>query len=439
MNAGARVAGMSSVSPVWGLRPARALRPLASKVPKPLIAIFSPATSDAAISPIAGSGSKIASIAARASRADSPVRSINLSVSSALFNTSSLPLSWHKPQFFQPFTYDENLHVVVPLVGGDEEEPRSRRIVFGNRAPHGLAIMKRNDRSPTFSRAAGIEITPGDEISIPEIVFDPEHRFHVAQVDPNRYAAALPWKDVKGLLLRRKIVGDSLVHDSASHINDDFLLHAGLRRARKNIPPPPNPNRSPGISERGQSKRRRALTPHDSGPYVLGGGFHLLEPGADNPISARQVRGGGPFGWRRRQFVVDARYQLRSGMLVGAVAIVLLVLLNASLILPQRAASATVATAVAPGRAPFGAPDRSSFALLLMGSAVFLGGVVVVGLLESHRTAGAAFAIRRVVDGIRDGQSQVRVQLRRGDHLQDLARSINQLAETIDMERLRRG
>ena len=284
-----------------------------------------------------------------------------------------------------------------------------------------------------------IEVTPGDEISIPEIVFDPEHRFHVAQVDPNRYAAALPWKDVKGLLLRRKIVGDSLVHDSASHINDDFLLHAGLRRARKNIPPPPNPNRSPGISERGQSKRRRALTPHDSGPYVLGGGFHLLEPGADNPIPARQVRGGGPFGWRRRQFVVDARYQLRSGMLVGAVAIVLLVLLNASLILPQRAASATVATAVAPGRAPFGAPDRSSFALLLMGSAVFLGGVVVVGLLESHRTAGAAFAIRRVVDGIRDGESQVRVQLRRGDHLQDLARSINQLAETIDMERLRRG
>ena len=74
-----------------------------------------------------------------------------------------------------------------------------------------------------------------------------------------------------------------------------------------------------------------------------------------------------------------------------------------------------------------------------MGSAVFLGGVVVVGLLESLRTAGAAFAIRRVVDGIRDGQSQVRVQLRRGDHLQDLARSINQLAETIDMERLRRG
>jgi hypothetical protein len=137
--------------------------------------------------------------------------------------------------------------------------------------------------------------------------------------------------------------------------------------------------------------------------------------------------------------VVDARYQLRSGVLVGSVAIVLLVLLNASLILPHRAPLATAAMAAPPVRPPFEARDRSSFALLLVGAAVFLGGVVVVGLLESHRTAGAAFAIRRVVDGIRDGQSQVRVRLRRGDHLQDLARSINQLAETIELERLRRG
>jgi hypothetical protein len=135
--------------------------------------------------------------------------------------------------------------------------------------------------------------------------------------------------------------------------------------------------------------------------------------------------------------VVDARYQLRAGVLVGIVAIALLVLLNASLILPQRTPSGSMAAASP--QPPFQASDRSSFALLLLGSAVFLGGVVVVGLLESHRTAGAAFAIRRAVDGLRDGQTEVRVRLRRGDHLQDLARSINQLAETIDMERLRRG
>jgi len=170
-----------------------------------------------------------------------------------------------------------------------------------------------------------------------------------------------------------------------------------------------------------------------------GGGFAMLEPGAEEPAGAGRTRGGGPFGGRRRQFVVDARYQLRAGVLVGIVAITLLVLLNASLILPQRSPSASASIAATSPRPPFQSPDRSSYALLLMGSAVFLGGVVVVGLMESHRTAGAAFAIRRAVDGLRDGRTQVRVRLRRGDHLQDLARSINQLAETIDRERLRRG
>jgi len=63
----------------------------------------------------------------------------------------------------------------------------------------------------------------------------------------------------------------------------------------------------------------------------------------------------------------------------------------------------------------------------------------LVGVLESHRTAGAAYAIRRAVDAIRDGRLDTRVRLRRGDHLQDLAKSINLLAETIEEERLRRG
>lgn len=161
----------------------------------------------------------------------------------------------------------------------------------------------------------------------------------------------------------------------------------------------------------------------------------LPDPRPDDAISTGPVPGGGPFGWRRRQFVVDARYQLRAGVLVGTVAVVLLVLLNASLVLQDRAAAAAAATAVRPLLA---GTDRASWALLLLGSAVFLGGVILIGVMESHRTAGAAYAIRRAVDAIRDGRSEIRVRLRRGDHLQDLAKSINQLAEAIDAERLRR-
>ena len=156
----------------------------------------------------------------------------------------------------------------------------------------------------------------------------------------------------------------------------------------------------------------------------------VLRPDDGSPAGA--APGGGLFGWRRRQFVVDARYQLRAGVLVGGVALLLLILLNASLILQDRAGAAAAASAVRPLLA---GQDRASLALLLLGSAVFLGGVILVGVLESHRTAGAAYAIRRAVDAIRDGRQDIRVRLRRGDHLQDLATSINRLAETIDAER----
>ena len=154
----------------------------------------------------------------------------------------------------------------------------------------------------------------------------------------------------------------------------------------------------------------------------------------DPASAAGAAPDGPPYGWRRRQLVVDARYQLRSGVLVGAVAIVLLTLLNASLFVHARTPSAAGTM-----QDLFAGPERSSWVLLLAGSAVFLVGVILIGLLESHRTAGASYAIRRAVDAIRGGESHIRVRLRRGDHLQDLARSVNELAETIEAERLRRG
>ena len=120
--------------------------------------------------------------------------------------------------------------------------------------------------------------------------------------------------------------------------------------------------------------------------------------------------------WRRRRYVVDARSQLRAGILVGFLTLALLVLLNVSIFTGHEA-------------------DRSSWVLLLTGSVVFFTGIVAIGVLETHRTAGAAFAIRRTIDALRDGQRGARVRLRRSDHLQELAEAVNALAEAIDRER----
>ena len=160
----------------------------------------------------------------------------------------------------------------------------------------------------------------------------------------------------------------------------------------------------------------------------------MAEPRSDQAISTHAPREAGLADWRRRRWVVDAPYQVRAGVLVGTVAIVLLGLLNASLLFQSRAAAATAA-----GHPVLTGQDRASWVLLLAGSAIFLVGVVLIGLFESHRTAGAAYAIRRAVESIREGRPDVRVRLRRGDHLQDLAAAVNRLAESMDAERAHRG
>ena len=144
---------------------------------------------------------------------------------------------------------------------------------------------------------------------------------------------------------------------------------------------------------------------------------------------------GAPARGRRRRIVIDPRYQLRSGLFAGAVTLVLLALLNASLVLERGAASPG-----GPRAGPVPLPmDRGAWILALVGSALCLAGVVLVGVLESHRTAGAAYAIRRVLDALREGRRGERVRLRRNDHLKELGDAVNRLAESIDDERRMHG
>jgi hypothetical protein len=166
----------------------------------------------------------------------------------------------------------------------------------------------------------------------------------------------------------------------------------------------------------------------------LAGGDLVTGP---DPQPAAATVPGQHRGWRRRQYVVDARYQLRAGVLVGVVAVALLVLLNLSL-LSQRRPEGVAAEPVSRAVRSQAGPNGTAWALVLVGSGVFLAGVIAIGILESHRTAGAAYAIRRSIEQLREGQAGVRVRLRRGDHLQELATALNQLAESLDAERASR-
>ncbi len=160
----------------------------------------------------------------------------------------------------------------------------------------------------------------------------------------------------------------------------------------------------------------------------------MSDTGTANPARAEQAAWKVPLLWRRRRFVVDPGPQLRASAMVAGLVLLLLVLLDASLILAG-AHGREAALRVAPELGEvLRAQDRVEVALLAAISVVFLIGVVVVGLLETHRTAGAAYAIERALDRLAAGALSARVRLRKGDNLQALAAAFNRAASRLEAD-----
>lgn len=131
---------------------------------------------------------------------------------------------------------------------------------------------------------------------------------------------------------------------------------------------------------------------------------------------------------RRRRFVVDRGYQFRAAFLAVAVALLLLLILNLSLVFTTREGTRNAAAIAPELRSMIEAQDRVQIGLVATGSLVFLVGVFLVSILETHRTAGAAFKIGRALDRLREGHLETRLRLRRGDNLQQVASAVNSMA-----------
>ena len=134
----------------------------------------------------------------------------------------------------------------------------------------------------------------------------------------------------------------------------------------------------------------------------------------------------------RQRFLIDPRGQLRTVFMTAGVASLVITALLVSLHL-SRMRTTEILVAKMPDLAPMLAQqNRVEFGLQLAGALVFLTTIAVVTLLETHKTSGAAFNIRRNVERVRDGEYGARVRLRRGDNLQDLARAFNEMSIALD-------
>jgi methyl-accepting chemotaxis protein len=133
----------------------------------------------------------------------------------------------------------------------------------------------------------------------------------------------------------------------------------------------------------------------------------------------------------RRRYLIDPRRQLRTVIMTTTVAAVLMVVVNIGLA-ALRVNQSSFVSAAAPQLTPVLERQDLTFSwvtVLLTGC--FVLAVMVRTIIETHRTAGAVFAVRQRLERVRDGDLQVSLKLRRDDNLQDLERPFNQMVAAL--------
>ncbi len=136
-----------------------------------------------------------------------------------------------------------------------------------------------------------------------------------------------------------------------------------------------------------------------------------------------------PEAYQRKQYLVDRVYQLRfvrqllallCAIVIGS-SLLTTALVGLSLNQPDLNTDAPFIAAVVAVTIALGIE-------LLIGSII----VWVVGIRQSHRVVGPMTRLTRMLEAIGQGDFSQRITLRKGDALEDLARTINRMAENLE-------
>jgi len=151
----------------------------------------------------------------------------------------------------------------------------------------------------------------------------------------------------------------------------------------------------------------------------------------DHPAAADQRASRRPVLGRRRRFLVNRRYQLRVTAMTALVVVVLLVFLNVTLYSAATRATGELLRILPEYEALAKAQDRAMIVLVALASLVFLAGVVAVGILETHKTAGAAINLQQRFEDVAKGKYLTVLRLRKNDNLQELVRPFNRMCRAL--------
>lgn len=178
-------------------------------------------------------------------------------------------------------------------------------------------------------------------------------------------------------------------------------------------------------------------------PLTLYGGELRLTGNMSNP-AARSVRASSgtahrgllqtlrlkAFG-RRRRLLVHRGYQLRTALrsVLGTSILVGLLIFVLNQVNQETSRDLRqMAPFLGPGLQRW---DRITLLSLVLGGAVFLAGVFVLELMETHRTAGAFQNLRRRLEELRSGRLAAHLKLRRHDHFPELDKAFNEAVASL--------
>lgn len=138
-----------------------------------------------------------------------------------------------------------------------------------------------------------------------------------------------------------------------------------------------------------------------------------------------------PLIGQRRTLLIDPRYQLRAMALPTLISVGTVTALIFTLFRVLMSASLEPA-----GTAQSVWQTREAYWLLnsLACALAFAALLVLVGLVETHRAAGAIFKMQRHVARVAGGDLKAKVMLRKSDHFQDFAVDFNHMLENLREE-----
>ncbi len=132
--------------------------------------------------------------------------------------------------------------------------------------------------------------------------------------------------------------------------------------------------------------------------------------------------------YKRKQYLVDRNYQLR---FVTRVFMVVLLVAVVSSLISSGLIWFNMYRPDLDSRTPIIAALIAVATTLLIELLLAIPIVFFLGIRQSHRVVGPLSRLKRTLDAIATGDFTQRITLRQGDALEDLAKTINDMAEAL--------